>query len=179
MNDTKLLGLPLAWLEIITALAMHGYIVYLCSTLKDQIYKGLKEFYYKYYFLIGVCFGLSLIFHPGNKGPYFFTLQMLVSFTIFLEALGLIPQLQHLRIHKESEGLTHTYLYFLAGARVTRFVFWYFMMQIGDSFYFLQMADLLNFLGVVGFLYLYKKSLKEGAPILGFSAKAPEFGKTD
>jgi ER lumen protein retaining receptor len=56
--------------------------------------------------LVPACFILSMIFHPGNKGEYFLTFQMFVSFTMFVEAVALIPQLVHLNQNRDPEGLT-------------------------------------------------------------------------
>ena len=97
MWDTQLTRLTISMIEICLAVVLHAYILFLCYSYKDTIYKGIKEKYLKSPVLIVACFLLSLIFHPGSKGEFFFTLQMLVSFTIFLEALSLVPQLVHLR----------------------------------------------------------------------------------
>lgn len=91
MWDTQLTKLTISMIEIIMAVAMHAYIIFLCYQYKDTIYKGVKEQYLKSPVLIAICFVLCLVFHPGSKGDFFFTLQMLVSFTIFLEALALLP----------------------------------------------------------------------------------------
>ena len=91
MTDTMLNDLPIAYVEICFALFMHGCILYFCYKYKDSIYRGIKQFYIKSWFLIAVCGVLSVMVHPGPKGEYFFTLQMLVSFTMYLEALALIP----------------------------------------------------------------------------------------
>ena len=40
---------------------------------------------------------LSYLFHPGDNKSYSFDIQMLVSFTIYLEAAALIPQLKLFR----------------------------------------------------------------------------------
>ncbi len=97
MYDTQLVTLYLAMFEICLAFVMHVYIVYLCFSYKDSIYKGIRAVYLRYFFIIPVCFCLSVIFHPGSKGDFFFTFQMFVSFTIFLEAGALVPQLVHLK----------------------------------------------------------------------------------
>jgi hypothetical protein len=91
MFDTQLTKLWISVFEICAAVAMHGYIVFLCYSYKDPIYKGVSALYLKCYVLMGACFVLSMIFHPGNKGEYFFTYQMFVSFTMFLEAAALVP----------------------------------------------------------------------------------------
>ena len=139
--------------EIATAVAMHAYIVYLCFMYKDTIYKGTSKLYPKYYVLIGACFGLSLIFFPGNAGKYYVTLQMLVSFTMFLEAVALIPQLVHLRNNRDPEGLTSNYLYCLGASRAVRFFFWFAMISNNDSFWYLIAADLIHTALLIGFFY--------------------------
>ena len=74
ITDTQLIKLNLAVLEIVLSVLLHSYLVYLCFKFKDSIYKGIKEFYLKSPVLIVVCLILSTIFHPGNKGDFFFTL---------------------------------------------------------------------------------------------------------
>jgi hypothetical protein len=85
---------------------LHSYIIYLCYKYKDSIYKGVSSPYLRWYMLVPACFILSMIFHPGNKGEYFLTFQMFVSFTMFVEAVALIPQLVHLNQNRDPEGLT-------------------------------------------------------------------------
>lgn len=86
-----LTSLFIAQVELLMAVVMHAYIVFLCFSYKDTIYKGVKDVYLKSPVLIVVCCILSFIFHPGSKGDFFFTLQMFVSLTIFLEAVALFP----------------------------------------------------------------------------------------
>lgn len=61
-------------IEILMAVGMHAYIIYLCYKFKDTIYKGTKEPYLKSPVLIIVCLILSFVLHPGSKGEFFFTL---------------------------------------------------------------------------------------------------------
>lgn len=172
MMDTQLTSLFIAKVEIVLAVTMHAYIVYLCFQYKDTIYKGVKEAYLRSPVLIAGCFLLSLIFHPGNKGDFFFTLQMLVSLTIFLEGVALLPQLAHLRQHKDPEGLTSQYVYCLGASRLVRGFFWFAMISNNDSFWYLILADLLHTVCLAGFIYYYRISVKEGsAPILAFTSK--------
>lgn len=97
MNDTQLMKLWISYIEIFAAVAMHAYIVYLCYSYKDTIYKSTNAVYLKAPVLCAVCFILSLIFHPGSKGEWYLTQQMFVSFTMFTEAAALVPQLVHLK----------------------------------------------------------------------------------
>ena len=160
--DTQLSKLYMSQLEILVALGMHAYILYLCFTYKDSIYKGTKEVYLKWYALAGACFLLCLVFHPGSKGKYIVTLQMLVSFTMFLEAVALVPQLIHLNRTRDPEGLTSQYLYALGGCRAIRFFFW----LSYESFWYLILADLLHTALLIGFFYFFKQALKSGGPII-------------
>lgn len=172
MWDTQLTKLTISMVEILMAVAMHAYIIFLCYQYKDTIYKGIKEKFLKYPVLIAVCFVLSLVLHPGSKGDFFFTLQMLVSFTIFLEAVALLPQLQHLRQNKDPEGLTSAYLYCLGGSRAVRFFFWVAMISNNDTFWYLILADLIHTVLLVAFFYVYRKTLRSGGgPILAFTDK--------
>ncbi len=86
-----MIKLTISMIEIVAAVLMHGYIVFMCYSYKDTIYKGIKEPYLKSPVLIVACMILSMIFHPGSKGEYFVTYQMLVSFTMFVEAAALVP----------------------------------------------------------------------------------------
>ena len=169
MWDTQLTKLTISMIEIFTAVGMHAYIVYLCFLYKDTIYKGTSQIYLKWYVLIGGCLLLSMIFHPGSKGDYFFTLQMFVSFTMFVEAVALIPQLVHLRQNRDPEGLTSQYLYCLGGSRAVRFFFWFAMITNNDSFWYLILADLIHTVLLCGFFYVYRQAKKSGGPILAFT----------
>ena len=96
---------------------------------------------------------------------------MFVSFTIFLEAGALIPQLVHLRMNKDPEGLTSSYLYCLGGSRVLRFFFWLTMINNNDTFWYLMLADLLHTFLLIFFFYEYRVTMKKGgAPILAFTS---------
>lgn len=87
-TDTKLPSMTLAWVELILALSMHIYILYLCHKFKDTLYTE-PPIYFRAYVLLGIAAVLACIFHPGQKGTYFFTQQMFVSFSMFAEALSL------------------------------------------------------------------------------------------
>ena len=47
--------------------------------------------YLRWYVIVAVAAILSCFFHPGKKGVYFVSQQMFVSFTMFTEALSLLP----------------------------------------------------------------------------------------
>ena len=169
--DTKLIELPLAWIELLTALVFHLYCCYLCHYVKEASQTQTKQkFMFTAPVVIALCFGISCIFHPGSKGVYFFTLQMFVSFTIFLEAASLMPQLWLLYHYQDPEGLTDWYLKLLCASRAIRFFFWAEMIMEGDTFYYLLLADFAHTVLVISFFYLYQKTAKSG-PSLGMFDK--------
>ena len=169
MNDTQLIKMWLSVLEITAAVILHAYIIYLCYSYKDTIYKSPSALYLKSPVLLAICCVLSVIFHPGSKGEYFVTQQMFVSFTMFVEAIALIPQLVHLRQNRDPEGLTSQYLYCLGGSRAVRFFFWVAMVTNNDSFWYLMLADFLHTILLIGFFYQYWEAKKSGGPILAFT----------
>lgn len=169
MNDTQLVRLWISVFEIAAAVVLHAYIIYLCFSYKDTIYKSASTIYLKWPILLLGCFLVSMIFHPGSKGEYFLTFQMFVSFTMFVEAVALIPQLVHLRQNRDPEGLTSQYLYSLGGSRAVRFFFWMAMISNNDSFWYLMLADLLHTVLLVGFFYQYNQAKKSGGSILAFT----------
>lgn len=171
MWDTSLTKLWISLLEITAAVAMHAFILFQCYSYKDTVYKGIKNPFLKSPVLISICAVLSILIHPGSKGKYFFTLQMLVSFTMFLEALALLPQLEHLRSNRDREGLTSNYLFCLGGSRAVRFFFWIAMITNDDSFWYLILADFIHTVLLVVFFYEYRVVLKGGESILGFTNK--------
>ena len=123
-TDTKLPTMWVAWCELVLALLLHAYILILCYKFKDSLYKE-PPLYFRAYFLLTIAVVLSLIFHPGKKSDqYFFTQQMFVSFTMFSEALSLIPQLHHMKQSMAMEGLATSYLIVLGVSRFSRIFFW-------------------------------------------------------
>jgi uncharacterized protein with PQ loop repeat len=81
---------------------------------------------------------------------------MFVSFTMFLEALALVPQLIHLQQSKDTEGLNSIYLVCLGLSRVARLFFWNAMATKKDTFWYLMGADVLHTVLLVAFFLLYR-----------------------
>ena len=89
---------------------------------------------------------------------------------MFIEALALIPQLVHLHLSKDTEGLNSYYLYCLGVARVTRILFWRAMSTKRETFWYLMLADILHTVFLGAFIYLYRKASSTKKSFLGFSA---------
>lgn len=122
--------------------------------------------YLSTYCITGICLVLCFLFHPGEKNKYYLTVQMLVSFTMFMECAGLLPQFVMMRKTKEVELKTGHYLMCLAAARVFRLIFWIQLYMDGYTFGYLIIADLLHTVLLADFGYIYVRNMKSGKPIL-------------
>mmetsp|Transcript_33552 Transcript_33552/g.51591 ORF Transcript_33552/g.51591 Transcript_33552/m.51591 type:complete len:89 (-) Transcript_33552:92-358(-) len=83
---------------------------------------------------------------------------MFVSFTMFIEAAALIPQLVHIHQSKDTEGLNSYYLMCLGLARIGRLFFWHAMSSKRETFWYLMMADVLHTVLLGFFFYVYKQA---------------------
>ena len=126
--------------------------------------------------MVILALGLATMFHPGKKGSFFFTLQMFVSFTIFLEAFAMVPQLVHLHISQDTEGLNSYYLYCLAAARIGRVLFWNVMSTKRDSFWYLISADIIHTILLIAFCVMYRRAKTGTKTVLGTTVRD---GKSD
>ena len=101
-------------------LAFTGYLIYLMrfSKLYRQTYdvKGDSFAYWKY--LLGPCFVLALLVSE------FSLLDITWSFSIFLEAVAFVPQLDMMRKMKEVENLTSHYVFCLGAYRLLYIMEW-------------------------------------------------------
>jgi ER lumen protein retaining receptor len=162
--ETRLSGLFLVWLELALSIGSNVYLVYL--------FKKYKEFNvmnynnpFKFFVLLAASAILSIFFHPGSKGTYFFTMQMLVSFTMFFEACGLLPQIYCLRKVEQVEKTTGRYVFSLAVSRIFRLAFWFMMWMDGDGFIYLMIADFLHTVLLGDFLFYFLRA-KKGEPLI-------------
>mmetsp|Transcript_43389 Transcript_43389/g.50194 ORF Transcript_43389/g.50194 Transcript_43389/m.50194 type:complete len:215 (+) Transcript_43389:55-699(+) len=159
VSKTRLSKYWLVWIELAVSIGVAGYMVYLFYKNKDtlQIKNPIKLPY-----IMIACGILSYFFHPGKRDAY---MQMLVSFTIFLEAAGMLPQIYILRKLKTVEVTIGNYVVLLALSRVFRLAFWIISYYDGVAFGYLIIADLIHTLLLADFVYFYLRT-KPGTPIL-------------
>lgn len=162
--ETRLTHTLLVWLELLANLGSLSYLVYLFWKYKDSKFVQIQN-PFKFIYLLIASTVLSIFFHPGSKGKYYFTLQMLVAFTMYFEACGLLPQIYILRRMVEVEITMGHYVFCLAVSRAIRLLFWLCMWLEGDSFIYLMLADLLHTALLADFVYYYVKR-KTGQPLL-------------
>lgn len=87
-NDTRLIYYLIVKVELITSLLLHlsilvGFFKYRYTQTSDA-----QSFLISWKTIIPVCSVLAYFFHPGDSNDY---MQMLVSLSMFIEALGLLP----------------------------------------------------------------------------------------
>mmetsp|Transcript_34626 Transcript_34626/g.60882 ORF Transcript_34626/g.60882 Transcript_34626/m.60882 type:complete len:221 (-) Transcript_34626:1543-2205(-) len=163
--DTRLISFPLAYFELMGNVLISGVICYICFKRRMLANTNLP-FYIKTGFITLVCGLLCLYYHPGVKGTYWFTVQMLVSFSMYMESCGLLPQIVILRKLGEVENLTKHYIMAMVMARFIRFGFWFILWNNNESFLHLVMADLLHTIFLSDFALLYINNLRSGKAIL-------------
>ena len=151
----------IVWLELVVSISIAVYLVYLFVKYKDSSFVQINN-PIKLVYLVAVCAVLSYFFHPGKRDAY---MQMLVSFTIFLEAAGMLPQIYIMRKLKAVEVTIGHYVFSLAVSRVFRLLFWFMSWLDGVAFGYLVIADLVHTLLLADFCYFYLRS-KRGTPIL-------------
>ena len=140
-------------MELLLAIIALSYVIYLYQKNKERNYYinniKLPE-YLKLYVLIPIILILSFFFNPGDS---YFTDQIFVSFGIFSESVGLLPQLYIIRKSRDSGDLSELYVVFLAVARFLRLFFWIAMFIQGGSFFALIAADIIHCLALSNFVY--------------------------
>lgn len=157
--DTRLMYFPLIWLELLLSIGFSAYILTLFRKYNHTIISRPSVFL-SYKTIIPVCLVLSFFLHPGAKNKYYLTIQMLVSFTMFLEASALLPQLHLIRKAGFADVNIGRYITLLGISRLFRLTFWIIMYMEGDSFLYLVLADILHTIFVADFVYYYIKSKK-------------------
>lgn len=99
-----------------------------------------------------------------NPGDWLsMTSQVLVSFTMYIEAFALIPQLWLIRKMDDVEALTSHYIGLLVIARGVRIIFWTVLAQ---RFYSLLLADVLHTLLNADYMYLWIRKLRNGGKLV-------------
>ena len=155
---SSLSDIYITYIEILLAITTLSYVIYLYQKYKNRnFYSNEIKLppYLKLYVLIPLISILSFFFNPGD--PYF-TDQIFVSFGMFSESFGLLPQLYIIRKSKDSGDLSELYVVFLAIARFLRLFFWIAMFIQGGRFFSLISADIIHCLALSNFVYNVMKN---------------------
>ena len=155
---SSLRDIYITYIEILLAITTLSYVIYLYQKYKNRnFYSNEIKLppYLKLYVLIPLISILSFFFNPGDS---YFTDQIFVSFGMFSESFGLLPQLYIIRKSKDSGDLSELYVVFLAIARFLRLFFWIAMFIQGGRFFSLIAADIIHCLALSNFVYNVMKN---------------------
>ena len=156
--QSSLSDIYITYIELLLAITTLSYVIYLYQKYKNRNFYSneikLPPFL-KLYILIPVISVLSFFFNPGDS---YFTDQIFVSFGMFCESFGLLPQLYIIRKSKDSGDLSELYVVFLAIARFLRLFFWIAMFIQGGRFFSLIAADIIHCLALSNFVYNVMKN---------------------
>ena len=156
--QSSLSDIYITYIELLLAITTLSYVIYLYQKYKNRNFYSneikLPPFL-KLYVLIPVISVLSFFFNPGDS---YFTDQIFVSFGMFCESFGLLPQLYIIRKSKDSGDLSELYVVFLAIARFLRLFFWIAMFIQGGRFFSLIAADIIHCLALSNFVYNVMKN---------------------
>lgn len=156
----------ISFIEKIIAMITLSYMIYVYQKYKSNNFYSTEikiPFYLRLYILVPVILILSLCFNPGDK---LFTDQVFVSFGIFCESVGLLPQIYILEKSKERGDISEWYLMFLTIARFLRLFFWIIMYLLGGRFFSLITADIIYCLALSNVIYdALKNCSGKGLPL--------------
>ena len=158
ITNSSLSDLYITYIEILLAITTLSYVIFLYQKNKIRNFYSNEiklPLYLKLYVLIPVISILSFFFNPGDS---YFTDQIFVSFGMFCESFGLLPQLYIIRKSKDSGDLSELYVVFLAIARFLRLFFWIAMFIQGGRFFSLIAADIIHCLALSNFVYNVMKN---------------------
>eukprot|EP01066_Platyproteum_vivax_P007229 Platyproteum_vivax@DN2778_c0_g1_i1.p1 len=160
--DTRLVETYLAYLEVglstMAAIALCYMNWKYRHTTTKQAWTGVRI-----YVLAPVALILAIFVHPGNG---WISLQVLVAFTMYMEALALLPQQQLMRQMSEIEPITSHYVAMLIVSRIMRMMFWVLLYTQGEHFVSLFVADLVHAVMSADYLYLWVRKLRSGGTLV-------------
>jgi len=157
--ETRLIDTYLAYLELFGACLASGYIVYLSFFKYYYSTTEHAQWYLRAPVLSAAAMVLAFFFNPSTD---WWSTQILVAFTMYLEGLALVPQLWLMQRMDDIEPLTSHYVAMLIAARAVRMIFWVVLFMKGDKFIQLFVGDFMHTLFALDYAYLYAKRIRQG-----------------
>ena len=150
----------------ISFIGLTAYLIFLMrfSRMHRQTYDKKSDSFPYWLYLLPPCFLLSLIF------TYEYSIvEILWTFSIFLEAVSFVPQLDMLRKMKEVENMTSHYVFTLGAYRAMYLVHWIMkIMAYEDISWISLLAGIVQSALYADFFYYYikaKLSMQKSVPI--------------
>jgi len=160
--ETRLVETKFAYMELGGSIIAAFTIVALCWQFRITAGASDKGPFRVYFLVPGALFAATVL-HPGDD---IFTIQILVAFTMYIEAAGLLPQLWLMRRMHEIESLTSHYVGLLVVSRACRMIFWVVLFWMGERFWMLFAADLIHLCLAGDYMLLWIKKLKDGGQLV-------------
>lgn len=160
--ETRLIESNFAYLELAGSTVTSFALWFLCQKYKHTTTLHAPE-HFRVYSLAAVALVLAFFFHPSDN---WISMQILVAFTMYLEALALVPQLWLMKKMHDVEPITSHYVGLLIVSRVVRMVFWGVLFFLGEHFLQLFIADILHTCFAGDYLYLWVRKLKSGGRLI-------------
>ncbi|CAD8203214.1 unnamed protein product [Paramecium octaurelia] len=166
ISDTRLLSFFLIWIELVISIVLSAFIFYLFHKYRHTRFHQISNPYVSYQTIIPICLVLSFFFHPGTKNENYFTVQMFVSMSMFIEACGLLPQIYVSKKIGSIEADISKYLVAMGFSRLLRLVFWVMNYMAGEKFVYLILADVIHTVIIADIMFIWIRDKKKGAILI-------------
>jgi ER lumen protein retaining receptor len=127
-------------------------------------YEKSQDTFLHWKFAVAPCFAIALITHLiGSKR--FDMIELLWTFSIYLESIAILPQLIVLQRYREVENLTGNYIFFMGAYRALYIVNWIYRAHTEKGYkhhWVVYFCGVVQTLLYADFFYYYLKSKSKG-----------------
>jgi ER lumen protein retaining receptor len=127
-------------------------------------YEKSQDTFLHWKFAVAPCFAIALITHLiGSKR--FDMVELLWTFSIYLESIAILPQLIVLQRYREVENLTGNYIFFMGAYRALYIVNWIYRAHTEKGYkhhWVVYFCGVVQTLLYADFFYYYLKSKSKG-----------------
>lgn len=160
--ETRLIENSVAYVEIVASTIISFALWFYCYKFRHTTTNN-PPWFMTTPIMCAVAGVAAFFFHPSDN---WISMQILVAFTMYLEALALVPQLYLMKKMLDVEPITSHYVGLLVCSRVIRMCFWGRLFWLGEHFLQLFVADILHTLCAADYLYLWVRKLKSGGRLI-------------
>lgn len=149
------------WLEYFITAINCIYILYLFKVYK-RMSANPERNYFDWRILIVASLVLALVSNYEKKEEFEYS-QLVIRFSIILEALAMLPQLRVMREDKFVSQFLGYYLTVLSLSRISRLFFWYLQLSLmhnQSTYYTIILADVFYLVLTCDFIYSFFKNRK-------------------
>jgi ER lumen protein retaining receptor len=129
-------------------------------------YDSKQDSFLHWKFAVAPCAALAVVTHLLGAGiAKFDVIELLWTFSIYLEAIAILPQLIVLQRYREVENLTGNYIFFMGAYRALYIVNWIYRANFEKGYqhhWVVYFCGVLQTLLYVDFFYYYIKAKSKG-----------------